>query len=134
MANGTVQDGVSKSRVENRPRSRASTEMRREPTPESRHIARIIAELRKADENTPAPITSSQKVDQAEDIASSMSQRKKSPSGDSAASGVDCKPSATEQTQVLKAPVNFGKKWSAPPRTFENLTVGASSSPMKPSE
>jgi hypothetical protein len=40
--------GTAESRV-GKPRSRAATAMRREPTPESRHIQRIIAEVAKAD-------------------------------------------------------------------------------------
>jgi hypothetical protein len=85
---GTSQSGVEK------PRSRASTVIRREPTPNSRHIQRIIAQVAKVD-------------------------------------GEKAMATTAGQTQVLKAPANFGKPWSAPPREFDKLTVGAPTSSKK---
>jgi hypothetical protein len=135
MDNGKVLDRLSKSRVEKRPHSRASTEMQREPTPESRHVARIMTDLHKADDNAAAATTVSQKVDhqETEMVATPSSQCEESSRVDSSRTGTGCNSSTTEQAQVLKAPLNFGKKWSAPPRNFENVTVGASSSSTKPS-
>jgi hypothetical protein len=135
MDKGKVLDGLSKSRAEKRPRSRASADMQRDATPESRHVARIMTNLHKADENAAAATTISQKVghQETEMVATSISQCEKSSRVDSPRTGTGCNSSTTEQTQVLKAPLNFGKKWSAPPRNFENVSVGASSSSTKPS-
>ncbi len=125
-----VVDGTSKSRVEKPRSSRASTEMRREPTPESRHVARIIAELAKIDQNP--PIASSQLVNQQEarSITPSVSQNRSSVESARADSTSDT--TTTEQMQVVIGPANFGKPFSAPSRTFENVRMGTPSSLTDP--
>src|SRR5450756_2548837 len=54
---GPLEDRISKSRIEKQRRSRASTEMRREPTPPTRHINRIMETLAKVSELENSPAT-----------------------------------------------------------------------------
>jgi hypothetical protein len=99
--------------------------MRREPTPESRHITRIIASLAKAEETR---VTSSQKANQqdTENITIPTSQDQGISRAASEVARSDCRAKTGENAQILKAPANFGGQFSAPPRTFENVAAGAS--------
>lgn len=119
-----VEDGTFKSRVEKPKRLRASTEMRREPTPESRHVTRIIAQLAKIDQHP--PVASS--VDQEEDKGNAPSTSQNEDSIEYAQANSTSNTTSTKQAQVVIAPANFGKPFSAPARTFENVGVGAPSS------
>jgi hypothetical protein len=120
----SLQSGVYKSRIEKQASLRASTEMRREPTPPSRHITRIIASLPKVDTDTHA--TSSEKASQQcrEETVMGIPQSKDT---SRAMSETDSRAKTGEKAQILKAPANFGGLFSAPPRTFENVAAGTSS-------
>jgi len=99
-----------------------------------RHLLRCAESQLQSHDTLPESLPSFRKSIRLGGIATPISQRKTSPGVDPAAIGTDSNTSATERAQILKAPVNFGKKWSAPKRTFENLTVAASSSSTKPSK
>jgi hypothetical protein len=128
-AKGLLQDRTFKGRVEKQRHPRASTEMRREPTPESRHINRIMATLAKVNELENSPTTRSTVSDQqqTETTAASTFQHTEATHAVSETAGIDGGARTGESAQAPKVPANFGGQFSAPPRTFENVAAAPSS-------
>jgi len=130
---GMVQDETLKGRIEKQSRSRMSTEIRREPTPPTRHIGRMFASIAKVCDFV-SPSTSSAKSSK-EHIASTdacIIQDMEAHSAAGKTMGSDARDKAAEKGQILRAPANFGGQFSAPPRTFENVAAGLGSPKMGP--
>ena len=119
----SVQDRTLKRRIEKQqPVSRLSVEIRREPTPPTRHISRIIATLAKVVN----PSISSAKANKqhATSTDECIAQDGEAHRGVAETMGSDYRDNTGEKAQILRAPANFGGQFSVPPRTFENVAAG----------